>query len=307
MVVRNQLPGHQGKTDGVVEIENVGETDVAVAGGVQLADVIDRKAGLELVPGAGPQAVADHFLHIVPAVVGAGRLIDQVAAQFADITDGGRPVLARIVPELTGAEFAADGEPAGTTDGRTPAHAKARGVVQRQSAIDDIVGAHVQGDHAEARRTAHPASVLEHARLGQPRGARGVNIKAGIIKENLPAAGRVVAAIVETDGHQVDETFRRDTRLARGVLIGDEPGSVSLDRHPVTHSEVRRDQLLTDNDRRRRHQIHTVHQGVAGLGGIEQRTDCADLGHRQYGHQQFRAVLDEDRHHIPLPMPWPIR
>ncbi|MCY1394682.1 hypothetical protein D9M71_96060 [compost metagenome] len=173
-------------------------------------------------------------------------------------------------------------------------------MVQRQGAIDDILGAHVQGDHAEARRAAHPATVLEHAGLGQPRGARGVDIKAGIVEENLLAAGWVVAGVVEADSHQVDEPFRRDTRLARGVLIGDEPGSGRLDRHPISYRQIRRNQLLTDNDRHRRHQIHTVHQGIAGLRGIEQGTDRADLGHRQNRHQQFRAVLDEDRHHVAL-------
>ncbi|MNN28184.1 hypothetical protein D3C81_1417440 [compost metagenome] len=43
-----------------------------------------------------------------------------------------------------------------------------------------------------------------------------------------------------------------------------------------------------------------MHQGVAGLRGVDQRTDRPDLGHGQNGHQQFRTVFDEHRHHIAL-------
>ncbi|MCY1447459.1 hypothetical protein D9M71_640820 [compost metagenome] len=79
MVIRRQLPGHQRKTHGIVEIEDVGKADVAVTGGIQLADMLDREACLELGPGAGTQTVADHLGHAVLTVVGTGRLVDQVA------------------------------------------------------------------------------------------------------------------------------------------------------------------------------------------------------------------------------------
>ncbi|MNV96453.1 hypothetical protein D3C71_1914650 [compost metagenome] len=80
MVIRRQLPGHQGKAHGIVEIEDVGKADVAVAGGVQFADMLDREARLELAPCARTQTVADHLGHAVLAVVDTGRLVDQVAA-----------------------------------------------------------------------------------------------------------------------------------------------------------------------------------------------------------------------------------
>ncbi len=69
------------------------------------------------------QTVADHFPDPVFTVVGTGRLIDQVTAQLAHVTDGRRPVLVHVAPELAGTEFAADGETRSAADGRAPAHA----------------------------------------------------------------------------------------------------------------------------------------------------------------------------------------
>ncbi len=171
MVVLHQLPAHQRKPDGVVEIQDVGEADIAITGRIQLADVVDAETGLESRPGPGPQTVADHFLHTVVAVIGSDRLVDQVAAQLTDIPQRGRPVTAHVAPELAGAELAPNREPRGPTDRRAPAHAQACGVVQRQRAIHDIVGLHVQGDQAEAGGRAHPATMAKHPGLGQPSGA----------------------------------------------------------------------------------------------------------------------------------------
>ncbi|MNF54342.1 hypothetical protein D3C84_357690 [compost metagenome] len=191
--VFDQLPGHQRKTDGVVKIQNVGEADVAVTGGIQFTYVVDPEALLELAPDAGAQTVADHLDHRVVTVVGAGRLINQITAQLTDVTDGGRPVFTHIVPELTGAEFAPNGKARRAIDRRTPAHAQPRGVVQRQGAIDDVPGTHVQRDHAEAGGRAHPATVLEHPSLGQPGRAGGVDIEARVVEVHLLAAERVFA------------------------------------------------------------------------------------------------------------------
>ncbi|MNI14080.1 hypothetical protein D3C73_673310 [compost metagenome] len=298
VVVGRQLPGHQGKPHGVVEIEHVGETDVAIAGGVQLADVLDRKARLERFPRAGAQAVADHLRDVVPVVIGARWLVDEVAAQLAHVANRRRAVGTYIAPELAGAELAADGEARCASDGRAPAHAQPGGVIQRQGAIDDVIGAHVQGDQAETRGTAHPAAMLEYASLGQPCRARGIDIETGVVEKNLLAAGGVVIKLVERGRHQVDVAIRRNARLAPGVLVGDKPGACCGNGHPLANRFKRWHQLFTDNDCHGRHQIQAVNQGVTGLRGVEQGTDGTDLGHRQDGHQQFRPVLDEHRHPI---------
>src|SRR5471032_1486001 len=100
----------QAKADGVVEIQYVGEPDVAVTGGIQFADMLNAITLLELRPHAGTQAITDHLGHAVIEILSAGGLIEQVAAQLADIAQGGCVEFARIVPELASAEFTPDGK-----------------------------------------------------------------------------------------------------------------------------------------------------------------------------------------------------
>ena len=53
------------------------------------------------------QAVADHLHDRVVGVIVTLRLVEQVAAELAHITDGRGIVLAHVTPEIAGAEFAA--------------------------------------------------------------------------------------------------------------------------------------------------------------------------------------------------------
>src|SRR5690606_38714452 len=89
LVILHQNPLHRREADGVVEVEDVGETDVAVGGGIQFDDFVDLEAILERHPDVGAQTVADHLANGIVAVVGLLGLIQQVAAQFAHVADGG--------------------------------------------------------------------------------------------------------------------------------------------------------------------------------------------------------------------------
>lgn len=194
----------QAEADGVVEIQHVGKPDIAVAGRVQLTDVFDAIPRLELRPYAGAQTIADHFGHAVIAVACTGRLVQQVTAQLTDIAKGGRLEFARIVPELARAELAADGKPRSPDNRRAPAHTQTGGVVERQGAIQNVVPAHVQRNAAKADGGFGPAAVFHDARFGQARGTGGVDIKAGVVEEDLRGAGGVVHRALGAGRQQVD-------------------------------------------------------------------------------------------------------
>src|SRR5690606_3986110 len=96
----------------------------ATAGTDPVVDVERRRVGFGCAPTledvefaealhpAGPyipaQAGAEHAAQAVVAVVGAGRLVQQVATDFPDVLEDGDPVLAHIRPELAGAELATE-------------------------------------------------------------------------------------------------------------------------------------------------------------------------------------------------------
>ena len=294
--VVHQRPVLEAETDGVVEIQYVGKTDIAVTGRVQLTDMLHAIACLELRPHAGAQAIADHLGHAVITVVFAGWLVEQVTTQLTDVAEGGRLESARIVPELAGAELAANGEARCPDNRRAPTHAKAGGVVQRQGAIQDVVRAHVQRDAAEADGSLGPAAVFHDAGLGQAGGAGGVDIEARVVEEDLRGAGRVVHRALAARSQQVDIPLRHQARR----LIGDEPGSISRDGHLIAHRVIGGDQFRADNNGCRTHQVQAVHQSRLGLCGIEHRADAPQLGHRQHVQEQFGAVFDKQRHHVPL-------
>ncbi|MNS85364.1 hypothetical protein D3C72_1192270 [compost metagenome] len=149
--------------------------------------------------------------------------------------------------------------------------------------------------------------MLEHPGLGQAGGAGGINVETRIVEEDLLAARRILAGGVGTGADQIDVPVGRNARMAVGVLIGDKPGARCSDRYLIANRRIRRKQFFAHNNRHRRHQIHTVDKCVTRLRGVEQRADRADLGQRQNGHQQFRAVFDKHRDHVALADALPVQ
>ncbi len=86
-----------------VEIEH---RHIAFGGAVEFQDARHAEARLKLVPHFGPQAIAEAEPQLVRALLRVRRLVDQVAAEFADIDEHGAAVLGDIVPEMRGGEFA---------------------------------------------------------------------------------------------------------------------------------------------------------------------------------------------------------
>ena len=86
------------------DVEDVDERRVALAGGVELDHPLDPEALGELVPDVRAQTVADDHPHMVFAVGGLGRLIEQIPAQFADVDERGGLGGDHLVPEHRGRE-----------------------------------------------------------------------------------------------------------------------------------------------------------------------------------------------------------
>ena len=285
MGVLHQRPGLKGKANGVVEVEDIGEADIAIAGSVQFADMVDSEAIFERGPDPGTQTIADHLAHGVVRVVILLRLVHQIAAQFADITNGGRLEPARIIPELTGTELAPNRKTRSPAHRRAPAHIQAGSVIQRQGAINNVVRLHIQRDHAETTVGFHPATVLEDSGLGQTGGAGRVDIKARIIEVDALGGYRVFRGFLSADPRQIDVALRGLPCIPAGVLIGDEEGFTRVDGDLGAHGIVNRHQLLADDNRQGFHQIQAVHQHTLSLRGVEHRAHAADFGHGQHMHQ----------------------
>src|SRR5690606_36144454 len=122
----------RGEANGIVHVEQVGEADVALRGGIELSDLLNAEALLEGLPDGWAQAVANHLLQGMVAVVGSGRLVQEIAAQLTDVTKAGGIVLAHVIPELTGGKLASHRDGRAARHGRTPAHDQGCGMVKGQ-------------------------------------------------------------------------------------------------------------------------------------------------------------------------------
>src|SRR5690606_39726283 len=67
---------------------------------VELKDVLDAEAALELGPDVGTQAVAEGQPQLVALLVRVFRAVDQIAAQLADIDEQGRARRLDVGPEM---------------------------------------------------------------------------------------------------------------------------------------------------------------------------------------------------------------
>jgi len=164
--------GHAAHRAGVrIEIE---QRHIAFRRGVKLEDVANCKARLKGQEDVGPQAVADTQTDAMGAVSVAGRRIEEIAAQFADIGEHRAVMIDRVVPELTRRETVA--YETGGADRKRDADRDdaAICVIHRQTIVHAIPMARV-GRRGEAQHDAQRAGMGDARRLGQARRPRGVD------------------------------------------------------------------------------------------------------------------------------------
>ena len=70
-------------------VEDVDETGVSLAGGIELRHPADPKPVGELLPDLRAEPVADDYPDLVRAIVSPGRLVKQIAAHFTDVDECG--------------------------------------------------------------------------------------------------------------------------------------------------------------------------------------------------------------------------
>ena len=116
------------------------------------------------------------------------------------------------------------------------------------------------------------------------------------MEEHLRGTRRVVHRAFGTGGHQVDVAVGHPT--AR--LIGHEPSALGRDLDLIAHCCVRAQQFGTDHNGNRLDQGQAVYQRPLSLRRVEHGADAAQLGHGQHVEQQLGAILDKQRHHVPL-------
>ena len=278
---------------GVVEVEYVGESHVAFRGGIQLDHTINAEAVLEVFPDARAQAVTDDGVDLVVLIVRLFRLLVQVTAQLAHIAEGGTVMAADVVPEATGGEFARNDNGAGTGDHGRPADHHAGGVVERQGGVNAVILGQAYGGEAEATIGFFPAAVVEDHRFGQTSGAGGVNVEQRVAQESLLAGRRVLTGAVTAFAGQVLVTRGGFTGVLQGVLIRKEEEIVFQIQITADffHSI---NQFFANDGGFGFHQIETMDQYLAALGGIDQGCADAQLGAGKNSGQQLGAVFHVD-------------
>src|SRR5262245_44831012 len=128
-----QEPGDP--ADGTFLALEVEHGHVAFGGSVELDDLGDPEAFLELVPDIGPQAVAAEKAQPVRALFRMRWRIDEIAAELADILHQ-RTVPARdVVPKLARRKFLAQHDRAALDQHGASREQSAGGVIHRQAVI----------------------------------------------------------------------------------------------------------------------------------------------------------------------------
>ncbi len=107
LVVANQGDLGEGRPDGLVLVEQIGEGHIALAAAVDFADSVDPETGFKSIPDVGAQAVAQHFFQRVVLLFRTLGLLVQVAANLSHINKTVGPVLLDLCPEVGSGELPA--------------------------------------------------------------------------------------------------------------------------------------------------------------------------------------------------------
>ena len=141
-----------------VDVEGVDERDVALAGAVELDDPGDPEpASVNSSQISGRRPVADHQPDPVVPVAGLLRLVEQVAAQLADVDERGGPLARDLVPEPRRRELAAEREVAPAAEHGRQRDRQRVVVIERQAAVQGVVGAQPDAEAAEPGHALEPA------------------------------------------------------------------------------------------------------------------------------------------------------
>ena len=277
--------------DGAGLAFHIEHRDVALGRGVELQDLRNTKPPLELGPDVGPQAVAAAHPDPVLRLMRIGLGLQQVAAQLADILEQRALPADDLVPELARRKFLSDHDGAPPDQHRAARQHAPDAVIHRQAVVHPVARARVH--HAgEPVAPLHQPVVTDVGGLGQPRGARGVDIQRPILDGRRPPLGQTqrfarasLDVAINAQHSVVVAAVRPDRGRARKVR---------------QRGEQQIDELRGHDDVLRRDDIDAMGERGAGQIGIEQRDDPADAGDAKPDRHVVRPVRHEQTDRVAL-------
>ncbi len=231
------------------------------------------------------------------AVGGAGRGLQKVAAEFADVDEHGAAAALHVGPEVAGREPLPDHAGAAHHhDGARRQHAPV-GVVHRQTIEHPVVGPGArygrEGLHGELHTV-----MIEVCGLGQPRRTGCVDEQALVLDRQGRALGGRQRAIRNAVEHEVE------ARQIAGVAIGqDLDGAVEQRTHRVELGH----QGGVHDDQSGAHDVDRVGQGRAGQIRVDEGRRCARFGDAHPDRQILEPVRHQQGHDVASAEPLPQR
>src|SRR2546422_173597 len=270
---------------------DVDHRHVALGRGVELQDLRNAEAGVEVVPDIGPQPVAAGQPDPVLRLVGRALRVDEIAAELADVLEQRAVPADHVMPELTGGELVPDHHGAAADQHRAGRQHAADAVVHRQAVVHPVAGAGVH--HAgEPVTPLHQPSVADPGGLGQAGRARRIDVERPILDGRQPRLGRAERVAREppdaaVDPREVAETVavRPDSRRAGEVR----------QRAGEPFEELRGHDDVPGRD-----EIDGVRERGPCQIGVEQRNDAADTGDAEPDRHVLGPVRHEQPDDIPL-------
>ena len=223
---------------------------------------------------AGREPVARDDADLVLPVGRLLRLVQQVAADLADVDERRRAVADHLVPEPRRRERLAQGKRCAGIQHRRHRDRQRVVVVERQTAIQGVVAVQPHADAAEPGQRPQPAVVRHDAGLGHPGGARREDVERLVLGQHRRGDRGIVGGRV---GGQPLE-------LVDGDRVGD-LGAGLFDRFQ---------QLVLTDQHPGIEQIHAVGQHLAPLVVVQHARDRAELDHRKHQQHRARRVLQHD-------------
>jgi len=266
----------------------VDQGHVALGGSVELANLGDVEAGLELVPDLGTESVSNGDAHLVLLVKGRRGSGEEVAAELADVLHDGDVVLLAVLEELLGAELLAEDNGAAAVHHHTHSETSSGTVEQRENSVDDIRLLNAEGAAHEGAEREH-LLVEDERRLGESSGTAGVNVSKHI-------------SHTDTGDHRGRGTLRLglgDERVSaraesHGALLAEELDVGNLLVESRVHMLDRLGEFSPKENHLASRNLDAVDESLLLDGRVDHGNLDSDLGHAQPGDDELRAVLHKE-------------
>ena len=264
-------PDGAGLSFGVVEGE------ITLGGGIEFQHLRNAEALLEVFPHIARQPVAHRKAQLVFGDIAIPR--QQIAAQLTDILEDGGAAVGHIAPEAAAGEFLAQNHRATRQQHRARRHNAAHAVIHGQAVVQAVVRPRAR--HAgEPVGPAHHPAMADMCRLGQARGAGGIDQQRTVIQRDITLF------------------VRRQGCAGKGIQQGIERRALPPQLRLLLVQFVRKGRG-GDNVPWARHR-DAMGQRLTLQVGVQQRHDAADARDPQPGRQIVGTIGHQQTDHVAL-------